>query len=280
MATIPSLEISLIQTRNSLGALLGRAPGDLPELPEVAARLPALEPMRIQDVPARLLMRRPDILSAAWQVATQSAQIGIAKADFYPAISLFGSIGWSGNSLNATPDTGSLVIGPSFTWNLFDYGRIKNNVRVQDARLQQLIESFQDSVLQAAREIDDAAISVVKTHEQQGTLSESVDAAERSLELANKLYIEGYADFNRVLDAQRSVFSRADSELANQRDHISAVIDLYKSLGGGWMHTPVEQLIPQATHDAMEERSNWGDLMTAPLPAQTDHPSSRSETSP
>ena len=280
LATIPNFEISLIQTRNALGALLGRAPGDLPELAGVKGRLPTLDPLFIQDLPARLLMRRPDIRSAAWQVAAQSAQIGIAQADFYPAISLLGSIGWSGNSLNATPDTGSLVVGPSFTWNLFDYGRIRNNVRVQDARLQQSIESFQNSVLQAAREIDDAAISVVKTHERRGLLSESVRASERSLELANKLYIEGYAGFQRVLDAQRAMFSQASSEIANKNEHISAIINLYKSLGGGWLGMPVEQLIPQTTRDAMQERSNWGDLLTAPLPAQTDQPSSGSETSP
>lgn len=280
LATIPKLEISLIQIRNSLGALLGRAPGDLPELAEVPAELPALEPMLIEDVPARLLMRRPDIRTAAWQVAAQSAQIGIAEADFYPAVTLLGSIGWSGNSLNASPDTGSLVAGPSFTWNLFDHGRIRNNVRLQDVRLQESIENFQNSVLQAAREIDDAAISVVKTHELMRMLRESVRAAERSLELANKLYAEGYAGFERVLDSQRSLFSLTGTEVSNQNNHISAIINLYKAIGGGWLAMPVEQLIPETTRNVMRERTDWGDLLTSPLPVQTDQPSSGSENSP
>ena len=173
--------------------------------------LPRVEPLLIQGIPARLLMRRPDIRAAAWQVAAQSAQIGIAEADFYPAISLLGSIGWSGNSLSDSPDVGTLAVGPGLNWNVFDYGRIENNVRVQDARLQQLIEQYQDTVLQAARETDDAAISVVKSAEQQQLLAASVRAARRSLELANTRYREGYAGFQRVLDAQQALFSQTQS---------------------------------------------------------------------
>jgi len=221
-------------------------------------------------------MRRPDIRAAAWQVAAQSAQIGIAEADFYPHISLTGSIGWSGNSLSASPDTGTLVVGPAMTWNIFDHGRIENNVRVQDARLQQLIEQYQDTVLQAAREIDDAAISVVKTAEQQQILEQSVNAAKRSLVLANSRYREGYADFQRVLDAQRSLFSQAERELVNQGSHVSAVVALYKALGGGWLDIPVQQLIPKQMRDTMQQRSDWGDLLNSPLPA--DLPASLSAT--
>ena len=95
-----------------------------------------------QGIPAQLLLRRPDIRTAAWQIAAQSAQIGIAKADYFPAITLLGSIGWCGTSLDASPDTRSLVAGPALTWNVFDFGRIRGNVRLQDARLQQSIEFF------------------------------------------------------------------------------------------------------------------------------------------
>jgi outer membrane protein TolC len=206
----------------------------------------------------------------------QSAQIGIAEADYYPAITLLGSLGWSGDSLGATPDTASLAVGPSITWNLFDYGRIRNNVRLQDARLQQSIEAFQNSVLQAAREIDDAAISVVKTREQQRLLSDSRGAAERSLQLASTRYQEGYADFQRVLDAQRALFLQADNEIANRGNYLSAVISFYKAIGGGWLDPSIEQLVPQTVRDTMQSRSNWGDLLTAPLPTQTDLPTSGS----
>jgi NodT family efflux transporter outer membrane factor (OMF) lipoprotein len=267
LSTIPDLQITLIQTRNALATLLRRPPGDLAELSEAKERLPIVEPLAIQGIPALLLMRRPDISAAAWQVAAQSAQIGIAEADFYPSIALFGSIGLSGDSRSSSADIATLSIGPGFNWNIFDHGRITNNVRVQDARLQELIEQYQDTVLQAAREIDDAAISVVKAAEQQQVLSESVLAARRSLELANTRYREGYADFQRVLDAQRALFAQTERELVNQGSHVSAVVALYKALGGGWLDTPVNELIPAQTRDTMQRRSDWGDLIDSPLPA-------------
>ncbi len=279
LSTIPDLEITRTTIRNALCALLGRPPGDLPELAGAVDGLPRVDSTGIQDIPARLLLRRPDIRAAAWQVAAQSAQIGIAEADFYPAISLLGNIGWSGSTLSGSPYTGSLAVGPALRWNIFDYGRIANNVRLQDARLQQLIEAYQDSVLQAAREIDDAAISVVKTREQEAVLTESVRAAQRSLELANKRYQEGYADFQRVLDAQRSVFSQAERQLITQGNHVSAVIGLYRAMGGGWLATPVEQLIPDNVRNTMQERTNWGNLLTAPLPDNQAAPPPASETS-
>jgi len=274
LATIPDLQITLRQTRNALATLLGRPPGDLPELAGPVEELPSITPLLLKEIPARLLMRRPDIRASARQVAAQSAQIGIAEADFYPTVTLIGSIGWSGNSFIASPDTGTLAVGPGVTWNIFDYGRIENNVRVQDARLQQLIEQYQNTVLQAAREIDDAAIIMDKTQESKQILSESLQAARRSLELANTRYREGYADFQRVLDAQRSMFSQAERELINQGSHIAAVIALYKALGGGWTDTPVRQLLPEDVRDTMQERSDWGSLLTTPLPAALASPSS------
>jgi len=265
LSTIPNLEITLATTRNALGVLLGRPPGDLPELAAVENRLPEISTGSVRDLPARLLLRRPDVRSAAWQVAAQSAQIGIAEADYYPAISLLGSLGWSGSSLSGTSDAGSLTFGPALRWNIFDYGRIKNNVRLQDARLQQLIETYQETVLQAAREIDDAMIGVVKTAEQQKVIDESAKAARRALEIANTRYREGYADFQRVIEAQRSLFAQSERQLINRGNHISAVISLYKGLGGGWVATPVEQLIPADVRHTMQDRSDWGDLLTAPM---------------
>lgn len=270
LSSIPGLEITRTQLRNALGALMGRAPGNLPELDEEVQGLPILNPIIIRDIPARLLMRRPDIRSAAANVAAQSAQIGIAEADLYPSISLFGTIGWSGSTLSGNPDTLSLGIGPTFTWNIFDHGQIKNNVRVQDARLQQAIENFRNTVLQAAREIDDAAISIVKTREQKDPQRESILASQRSLELANARYREGYSDFQRVIEAQRAVVAQAERGVDNDSSHINAVISFYKAVGGGWLDTPVEYLVPETTRETMESRSDWGDLLQAPLPVDSE----------
>ena len=205
-----------------------------------------------------------------WNVAAQSAQIGIAKAELYPSISLFGSIGWSENSLGATPDVATQSIGPMFKWNIFDYGRIKNNILVQDARLQQLITVYQGQALQAAREVDDAAITILKTAEQQDILTQSVASAARALALANTRYKEGYAGFQRVLDAQRAKFAQEDRELVNQSAHISAVISLYKALGGGWVNTPVERMVKDEVKETMKQRVDWGDKLAEPLPLVSD----------
>ena len=271
LSSIPGLQISETKARNAIAALLGRAPGDMPELLLIPKSLPTVDPVVINDIPGSLLMRRPDIRAAAWQAAAQSAQIGIAEADLYPSFSLLGTIGWSDSSVSGSPGTTSLGIGPAVAWNLFDRGLIKNNVRIQDARLQQAIENYQNSVLQAARELDDAAITIVKTRENQEVLAESVHAAERSLALATARYRQGYADFQRVLDAQRAVATQTERELINQGSHIKAIIEFYKALGGGWQLTPIEELIPEATRESMESRSNWGDLLSAPLPVTPEN---------
>ncbi|MEH6469947.1 MAG: efflux transporter outer membrane subunit [Halopseudomonas sp.] len=266
LSTIPQLEVALVQLRNGLGVLLGRPPGALPELVEPLERLPDIGLASVRDMPASLLLRRPDVRVAAWQVAAQSAQIGIAEADFYLSITLLGSLGWSGSSLSGSSDVTTLGVGPALSWNLFDHGRISNNVRVQDARLQQLIEAYQQKVLQAAREIDDALISIVKSNEQQQILDDSVVASRRALELANSRYREGYADFQRVLDSQRAVASQEERNLLNQGSHVSSVIALYKALGGGWSDRPMAELIPAEVRQTMRQRTDWGDLLTTPLP--------------
>ncbi|MGY4517086.1 efflux transporter outer membrane subunit [Lysobacter sp. HA18] len=271
LATIPEQEADLVQLRNALSAVLGRPPGDLPELASAGGPLPTVESAVITELPAQLLLRRRDVRTAAWQVAAQSAQIGIAKADYFPAITLLGSIGWSSDTLGATPNVTRIAGGPALTWNIFDYGRIRNNVRLQDARLQQSIELFQNSALLAAQEIDDAAIVVVKTGEQQVPLHGAARAAERSLDLANTSYKEGYLGFDRVLDAQRVLFTQAERELLNDSAHINAVIAMYKAVGGGWVDMPINDIVPEQTRATMEARTRWGDLLRAPLPADASH---------
>lgn len=266
LASIPNLQITQQQLSNALALLLGRAPGNMPELESLPDSLPSLNAMMIQDIPGRLLMRRPDIRSAAWQVAAQSAQVGVAEAALYPSISLFGSISWSGNNIAASPDTISTGIGPSFTWNLFNYGRIKNNIRVQDVRLQQAIENYQNTVLQAAREIDDAAIAVQKTLEQDAIIEQSLNAAERALTLSTSRYQEGYSDFQRVLDAQRALAAQSNNRVATKGAHINAVITFYKALGGGWQQTSIEQIVPKELREQMEERSDWDNHLEQALP--------------
>lgn len=277
LSSIPGLEITRAQLRNGLCVLLNRAPGNLPELDKGIQKLPVLDPLAIDAIPAKLLLRRPDVRAAAWAVAAQSAKIGLVEADLYPSISLLGSLGWSGNSLTRTSNAVTLGIGPSLKWNIFDGGLIRNNIRIEDARLQQAIEGFQYSLLSAAQEIDNAAIKVIKTTEQKTPQKASTKAAYRSLELANSRYREGYVNFQRVIDAQRATAVQAERELLNDSNHISAVISLYKSLGGGWVDMPMADLIRESTRNTMETRTNWGDLLSEPLPDGTTIPANTEE---
>jgi len=265
LSTIPQLEATLRQTQNALSILLARAPGPLPEMAAGKDVIPQAELAVIVDIPADLLRRRPDVRAAEMQLAAQSALIGVSEADLYPSISLLGSVGLSATSLGTRLLSWNL--GPTLVWNVFDYGRLKNAVLVQDARFQQLYEQYQGSVLQAAREVDDAAVGFAKTGEQIALLEETVKAARRSVDIANIQYREGLVDFQRVLDSQQVLFSQQQA-LANTRGSLTQnLIALYKAMGGGWEPGRSRPVLDDESRETMGQRSDWGGLLAAPLPA-------------
>nr|WP_180206381.1 TolC family protein [Pseudomonas sp. SbOxS1]NYU06617.1 TolC family protein [Pseudomonas sp. SbOxS1] len=270
LSTLPVLEDQLYRTRNALAVLIGQPPGALPLVADNSELIPLVDRAVLQDVPANLLLRRPDVRAAELNVAAQSALIGVAETDFYPALTLLGSIVWSTDTLSGTSRSLDLIGGPSLRWNVFDYGRISNNVRVQDARLQQLIEAYRDKVRQAAREADDAANGLTRALQRERILREAEKAAQRSLALANTLYREGYSDFQRVLDAQRALLELQDSYLLSRGDAVSNVIALYKALGGGWYSA--QPKVDRATRQQMEQRTDWGDLLAEPPAEQPAFP--------
>ncbi|MBN3760571.1 TolC family protein [Burkholderia sp. Ac-20365] len=265
VSSIPSLESQAVLARHALSVLLGRPPGPLPELDVQSGKqgvVPLVSHAVLQDVPADLLLRRPDVRSAEYQMAAQSALIGVAKADLYPSVSLVGSLVWSASSLTGSPNTLAVIAGPSVTWNVFDHGRIVNNVRVQDARLQQLTLAYQDTVREAAREADDAATALIAALQRDTILNDAQGAARRSLTLANTIYREGYSDFQRVLDAQRALFAQQDAYVVNRSNAVGSLIALYKALGGGWYSD--QPLVDPEVRAQMQERTNWGDLLNEP----------------
>jgi multidrug efflux system outer membrane protein len=267
LATIPQLEGSLRQTQNALSTLLARAPGPLPEMAEGKEKIPAAELEVIVDIPADLLRRRPDVRAAEWQLAAQSALIGVSVADLYPSISLLGSVGLSATSLGSSTRALSWGFGPTLVWNVFDHGRLSNTVLLQDARFQELYEQYQDAVLRAAREVDDAAVAFAKTDEQIALLTESVSAAQRSLDIATIQYREGLTDFQRVLDSQRVFFSQQELLVTSRGSLTQSLIALYKALGGGWEPARSRPVLDDATRETMGERSDWKSMLALPLPA-------------
>ncbi len=273
LATIPELEGSLRQTQNALCVLLARPPGPLPEMAIGREKIPEAAIDVIVDLPADLLRRRPDVRAAEMQLAAQSALIGVSEAQLYPSIALAGTVGLSATSLAWSSRTVDWAVGPGFVWNIFDWGRLKNQVLVQDARFQQIYEQYQDVILRAAREMDDATVAFAKSRVQVDILQSAVQAAARSLDIATIQYREGLVDFQRVLDSQRTLFSQQERLVSTRGAVTQNLIALYKALGGGWQPARERPVVDAATRETMGERSAWKDLLSAPLPpATTDMP--------
>lgn len=273
-AAIPGLQLTLQQARNALSTLLGRPAGDLDALLGKPRGIPVIPTEVAIGIPADLLRRRPDVRTAELRAAAQSALIGLAEADLYPSFTLSGSVGLtaaSGTNTTRTGDTGvdgllnsdslTFSAGPGFTWNLLNYGRIKNNVRVQDARLQQLLVSYEDTVLRAAQEVEDSLVALVRGREQDRILAETVEAARRTVELSMLRYREGLSDYQRVLDAQQSLFTQQTRYVVNKGNVVRSLVSMYRGLGGGWEIREGREFVDEETRATMGERTDWGELL-------------------
>ena len=270
-AAIPNLEAALYSAKYGLALLVGILPEEIDALLEPSQQIPEVTSQVATVLPAELLRRRPDIRRAEMQAAAQSAQIGVARTELYPSFSLFGSIGWSANDIgdNSLGDifesnSFSYTFGPTFKWNLFNYGRLKNEVRIQDARYQQTILNYQNTVLNAAREVEDAMKSLVNSFEEAKYIAASVESSERSTELSTLQYEEGLVDYQRVLDSIRSLTVRQD-ELAQTKGEIATnAIGLYKAFGGGWaIDYQDDLLLPENTITEMADRTDWGKFLSS-----------------
>jgi len=234
-STIPSLETGLRQAGNGLCILLGMPASDLSQMLEVQP-IPKAPLELAVGIPADLLRRRPDVRRAERDVAAQSEQIGIAKADLYPRLSINGFIGYTGENLKSLFAAKSLtgLVFPALQWNILNYGRIMNNVNAQDANFRGKVLTYQQTVLRAGREVENALVAFLQTQVQARRLEESVLASERSVELASEQYKGGIADFNRVFNTQTTLVSQQD-QLAVARGNIALnMIAVFKALGGGW----------------------------------------------
>lgn len=263
-ALIPDLESDLRQARNALSVLVGISPVELDSVLETGGGAIPQPPDNVAvGIPAELLRRRPDVRLAELNAAAQSARIGVAQADLYPAFSLSGALGLaavsSGDVFDSDSRTGFGAFG--FRWPFLNYGRLANNVRVQDARFQALVAAYQNTVLQAVREVEDGLIGYRKARERVGYLADGVQASERSVELSNFQYSEGLADYTRVLDTQRTLLSQQDTLTRSQGDVVLNVISVYRALGGGWQLRYQGNLIPESIRTEMRERTDWGGLL-------------------
>ncbi len=233
---IPSLELQRRQSVNLLALLLGMTPYDLEPLLATAGNIPDAPQEAIVGIPAELLRRRPDVRLAERQIAAQSAQIGIAEAELLPQLALGGEIKLNSATFGGLFD-GSSVAGafaPGFRWNILNYGRLVKNIRVQELRFQQAIVAYENAVLSAHREVEDAMVQFLKAKEQTVELRKSVAATKRSVELVQIEYKEGEVDFGRVFVLESNLVSAQDRLVAAEAEIAVALTKVYKSLGGGW----------------------------------------------
>jgi NodT family efflux transporter outer membrane factor (OMF) lipoprotein len=269
-ASIPQLQAVLQQQRNALSTLLGQPVGAVEPLLGGPQEIPKPPTKVAVGVPAEMLRRRPDVRSAEMAAAAQSARIGIAKSELYPSFSLLGSIGL--RAFNKGPGSHNLFaassvfysVGPTINWPFFNYGRLTNAVRVEDARFQQSLVAYRDTVLRASQEVEDALAGFLNAQQAQVFQQNAVAAAKRSVELAMIQYREGATDYQRVLDAQRSLLQEQNS-LAQQGSSVAtSLVALFKALGGGWELRDGQPVVTQQAQDEMKQRTYWGDVLTQP----------------
>jgi NodT family efflux transporter outer membrane factor (OMF) lipoprotein len=235
-ASIPPLMIGLRQANDQLCLLLGQSARDI--LPSFGdGPIPGVPPTVVAGIPADLILRRPDVRRTYTLAASQSAKIGVAEADFFPQIGVSGFIGFTADQLATLFEGKSFTayVLPNFSWKILNYGRVLNNVRLQEAKFQETVLQFQQSLLTAGREVEDALVAFLQYQLQVKSLEESVKEAEDSVELVLAQYKAGLVDFNRVFTLQSQLVTQQD-QLAIARGNIAtSLISVYRALGGGWL---------------------------------------------
>lgn len=254
LGVIEAIQIQRRQVENRLCVLLGMPPQELNELLGPSRGIPLAPEALATGVPADLLRRRPDVRRAERLLAAQSAQIGVAESELYPRISLVGSLGWEaerfGDLFNGSAFSGA--IGPGFRWAVLNYGRLLGNIAAEDARFQQLVATYQQTILRANEEAENAIVAYLHYLDQIKAREESVRQAEEAQRVAQVKYLEGEIDFNRLFTVQQLLLSQQELLAVARGNSARAVVDLYRALGGGWELSPtvVESIVPGETETA------------------------------
>ncbi len=291
-AAQPSLEIAMKQSRTALALLLGVLPEDVEKLLQSdgfaqrmadyenqfksSGRKPALSgsdersivprpPLLDNKVDANLVMRRPDLQVSEMQARAQSAQIGVAETALYPSFSLFGSIGIDstvpdGSSFSFS-DSLTMVVGPTFSWNIFQYGRVKNNIRFEDVKFQETLTNYNKKVLQAVNEVTNALEAYDLYLEQKSLRLQSVNSSIRAFNISMTQYENGQISFERLLNSVEKMTRAEDSYATIKGNVANQVVALYKALGGGWEAQTGKPFLSETVAKQMQDRSDWDGLL-------------------
>jgi NodT family efflux transporter outer membrane factor (OMF) lipoprotein len=266
IATRIGFELSLQQLKNSLAVLLGEPPQSFRYLLDDKGEIPSVKANIALGMPQDIIRRRPDIRVAERQLAAQSAQIGVAITDLYPSFSIGGAIGSTSQDTknlfnnDSDNDTRTWNLSAGFNWNIFNYGRLRSNVRLQDARFQQLLSDYRNTVLQAQGDVENAIVAYLKSHQQLDAYESAVKASQRAVDTATIQYQEGQIQFNTLLSTLTDNAQQQDVYASTQGSVNANLVQVYLSLGGGWeirgKRNPVE-LLPAATRDEMKQRTDY-----------------------
>jgi multidrug efflux system outer membrane protein len=241
-ANIPSLETNIAQSEHLLATLLGLSPGTLKQ--QLASPGPVLgvpDTVAVA-IPAETLRQRPDVSAAEAKIIAETARLRQAEAARYPTFSLSGSLGIEQvvgaaafGTLGAVSGTSKVAsFSGSVLQTVFDRGRIRAQIGTQNAVQEQAVISYESTVLTALRDVENALISLAKSRERLASLNKAAESARNAALLARNRYAAGTTDFQTVLDTERTALTIEDSVVQTEADHSSAVIQLYKALGGGW----------------------------------------------
>jgi len=233
LATIPAIEKAIAQQEDALSVLLGRNPGPI-------RRGRTIDELKLPDVPAglpsELLHNRPDIRQAEQELISANAQIGVARAQYFPSISLTGMFGWESTRLSG------LFSGPATIWSLaapvaqpiFTGGAIAGQVRSSEAFREETLQRYKQTVQNAFRDVEDALVDQKQTRQQLAAQTRQVEALRTYARTARLRYDNGYTSYIEVLDAEQSLFSAELSSVQTQGGLFQSLINLYKAMGGGW----------------------------------------------
>jgi len=259
-STIPALEIGLEASLNRLAVLLGEAPGNLHDELQAHAGLPRPDDQVAYGIPADLLRRRPDIRQAERLLASQTARIGIATADLYPTLSLGGSVGLEALDFDNLSDGGSVFwsIVPKISWPIFTGGKIRNRIRAEEARTAQALAAYEQTVLRALEEVQNALVAYGQEKVRRDRLAEAVDASQRAVNLVETQYLSGLTNFQNFLDSQRSLFRQQDELADSAGQVVNNLITLNRALGGGWSPSQAEMTAAAAAGETPPP-TNGGD---------------------
>jgi NodT family efflux transporter outer membrane factor (OMF) lipoprotein len=251
---IPTLQTGLEASLNRLAVLLAQTPGSLHEELGIARPIPEPTDAVAVGIPADLLRRRPDIRRAERELAAQTARIGVATADLYPSFSIGGSVGMEALDLTdlGSAGTGFFSIFPSFNWPIFSAGKIRNRIRVEEARTEQALIFYELTVLEALEEVQDAIVAYAQETARRDRLTEAVDASQRAVDLVRTQYLSGLTNFQNVLDTQRSLFNQQDLLAESEGFVVQNLILLNRSLGGGWQVSGDATLQARASRESEE----------------------------